>query len=253
MNKKLILGLAALAFASAALTQTTEAGSLSFSTESDTVVKNCPIQVDILIDTEWEEVNSLDLGIVLNDEFEINEVKTDEGVLRTYSQPNSMTAKLGDFKGKEILSMLASTTSPNWYNGAGKLLSLTITPKTNKLNLEFYMIPGNEGEDSNLMVKKGDKIVDVLSTVNNKNITTTEGECNVEALEKMELTEVETTVLSEEVEDTIADTTEINKDVIFDESQEVTLLQEYGLYIAVILIAIILILILITRKKKKNK
>jgi len=252
MNKKIVMGLWLLAISAISISQTTNAGSLSFYTETETAIKNCPMQVDILLDTEWEEVNSIDLGVILNDSFEVNEVKSDDWVLRAYSKPKSMTARMWNFEWKEVMSMLASTNSPNWYKGEWKLLSLTVTPKSDVMDLEFYMVKWNEWEDTNLMTKKWDKIVDILNSVWNKKIKVTEWECWVEPLEKINLSWTETTVLAEEVEDIVAENTEINKDVIFDESQKTNIIKEYWLYIAIVLVAIVLVFILVSKNKKKK-
>jgi len=251
-KNKLLAGFMVLTMMGIIGFQAVSAGTLSFATESDTVVKNCPVKVDIMIDTETEEVNSLDLGIVLNDTFEINDIDNSNGIMRTYSAPKTITARKGDFKDAEIMKILVSTSSPNGYIGKGKLLTLTITPKADNVDLQFYMIPGEEGEDSNLMVKKGDNIIDVLSTVDNITLTAIEGECTATKLEPMTFTEPETTVLAEEVVNIVEETTDVIKENIFDETQETNWLKENRLYVAIVIVAIILLLVVVSSKKKKK-
>jgi len=243
----------ALAMASAVALPIVNAGNLSFSSESDTLIKGCPVQIDLNIDTQWEEVNSVDLGIMMNDGFTFNSFDIDDGVFRTYSNPKQAVARKGDFKGRNYLRVLATTASPNGYNGEGKLSSITITPTADEITLEFYAIPGHDWDDTNLMVMGEDKVVkDVLKEAQSKTFKVVEGECLVSALEEINLEEVEFTVSAEEVEDLVIDTTDVNEENVFDKTQIKTWVEINWMYLSGAALLLIIIIIIASRKKRKK-
>jgi len=239
-----------LAFAS---TLAVNAGNLSFTSENDKLIKGCPAQIDIIIDTEWEEVNSVDLGIILNDGFTVNDFDTSEGVYRTYSQAKKMTAKEGDFNGKEFLSMLISTTSPNGYMGEGKLGTLTITPNTDEVTLSFYAVSDYDGQDTNLMVLEDGVSVDKLNKAESKTFKVIEGECTVTTLWEISLEEGEKSIKAEEVKEMIEDTTDVIETNVFDTNQEQTRIESNWLYVAIAIILVIILLVVILKPKKKKE
>ncbi|NOZ43646.1 MAG: hypothetical protein GXP45_00455 [bacterium] len=103
----------------------------------------------------------------------------------------------------------------------GKFGTLTITPHSDQINLEFYMVPGYEGEDSNLASNENGTMVDILDNVENKTIQTISGTCKLATLKTITLVDTEnTTVFADKAEFQFEDNTNINKENIFDKSQK---------------------------------
>lgn len=230
-----------------------QAGSLSFVSESESLTKDCPVKIDVMIDTEGEDVNSVDFALLKNDSFVLNEVDSTDGVFRTYTQPKEKVANEKDYKGQEFVSLLATTASPNGFNGEGKFLTLTVTPTADMADLQIYMIPGGNGEDSNLAVKKGDDVVDVLSSAEPMSYTVVEGECNVAALEAINFEDTEEPVVTAAVvEDVVEDTTDLNEANVFDETQEGSFLAQNWMYLAIAIVVVIIVLVVALKPKKKK-
>ncbi|NOZ43643.1 MAG: hypothetical protein GXP45_00440 [bacterium] len=55
-----------------------QAATLSFVSPSETLTKDCPVQIDVMINTEGKEVNSLDFVLVQNDSFVLNDIISNE-------------------------------------------------------------------------------------------------------------------------------------------------------------------------------
>lgn len=228
----------------------TQAATLSFVSPTETLTKDCPAQIDVMINTEGEEVNSADFVLVTNDTFVLNEINTTDGVFRTYTQPTATTAKEGDFKGKNVVRLVATTASANGFNGDGKFLSLTITPTTDNVNLELYAIDGFAGDDTNLAVVKDGKAKDALTKALPITYKVVEGSCTVAPLEALTLEKAATTVMAEKIENVVEDTTNLNEENIFDTTQDQNFFEANWLYIAIGVVVLIVIILAI--KPKKN-
>lgn len=254
MKTNKILGLGLLAAASALVLGSAQASTLTFTSEAETLTKDCPTTIDVMIDTEGEEINSLDFVLLTNDSFVLNDVKTDEGVFRTYTNPKKSVANQWEYEGRDTVRMIATSASRNGFNGDGKLLSLIVTPKTNNVKLELYAVEGYEGDDTNLvMLTEDGDAVDTLKAVEAANYSAIEGECTLATMEEISLEETEITVMAEEVEDIAEDTSKINEENVFDESQEKNFLQNNRVYLAIGLAIIIIILIAALKPKKDTK
>lgn len=243
----IVLGLAVSVMAG-----TTFAGKLAFS-GTDTMIKNCPTTIDIYVDTQGEEIGTAGVNIVLDDSFVVNRFESNEGVYRSYTSPKILTARKGSFEGKEFLRLLGTTSSPNGYQGEGVFGTITVTPTADKVNLDFYMIPDYDGEDSNLALDTDGDITDALTEVENKVFNVVDGECNVAALGEIEIEEPEASVFAEETEAKIEETLEINEENIFDMSQETNRLKKNMMYVAIAAAALILVIIIIVVARKKRK
>jgi len=254
MKNNKIIGLGLLALTGGLVLGQANASTLSFASTAETLTKDCPTTIDVMIDTEWEEINSLDFVLLPNDSYTLNEIKTDEGVFRTYTNPKESTANQGTSKGEKTIRMIATTASANGFNWDGKLLSLVITPTSDEVNLELYAEEGYEGDDTNLiMVTEDNKAVDTLKSVTPAKYSTTEGECTLTTMEEITLEEPEVSVVAGEVENIVEDTTAINEENIFDETQEKNFLQENWRYLAGGLAIIVIILAIALKPKKTNK
>ncbi len=235
------------------LWQLVNAWTISIVPEASTITKDCPVKVDVMMDTQWDEVNSVDFAILANDTYEINEVNTkDNVVFRTYWAIKSAIAREWKFKWKKVFRLVATSASKKWYKWTWKLLTLTVTPKTDKLDLEIYMVKNSAWDDTNMAIVKDWKASDVLSDVKNLNVITTEWQCTVSKLAPLTLEEPKTTVLSEKVKEVSQETTEVNKENTFDTMQKMELLKEKWLYILIIIVAIVLLWVLFSKKKSKK-
>jgi len=231
----------------------TNAATLSFS-GADTLIKNCPSQIDIMIDTQQEEINSAGVNFFANDSYILNKVETNEGVFRSYANPKKLTARSKTFAGQEYRRILGTTSSRNGFKGNGIYASLIITPKSDTLILNFYAIPGSEWEDTNLVKVINGTTNDTLTEANSKTFTISKEECTVASLEELITTEPKPTVDTIEIEQVIEKTTETNIKNIFDRSQETNRLKKNRLYALIGLTVVILLILLVSSfKKKKNE
>jgi len=207
-----------------------------------------------MINTEGEEINSLDFVLLPNESYILNEVKSEDGVFRTYTNPKGAIASHEDYKGKKTIRMIATTASRNGFNGDGKLLSLVITPKTDEVNLELYAVPGYEGDDTNLveLTEDGDAI-DTLNRTMPANYPATEGTCALAQMPEITLATTDIGVVAEEIENIVEDTTILNEENVFDKDQEKNFLENNWIYLAGGLAIIIVALVLAMKPKKKPK
>lgn len=251
MNKNRIASL--LISASLLVIGTTFAGTLSFQT-SGNIIKNCPTQIDIIIDTQDKEINTAWINIFLNDSFIINEYSAQWGVFRAYPGPKTHKASEEGFKEKEFIRFIGTSSSKEWFKGEGKFSTITITPTSDILDLEFYMIPEFEGEDSDLAYITEDwQVKDALTAVENKIIQTKKGECIIGKLEELKIEKDTNTITTIELLNIVEKDTEILEENIFDTSQETNRLKRNKINLIVaIWLLLIIITILTTRKKKKQ-
>jgi len=229
------------------------AGRLYFQTP-DEVIQNCPTKINIIMDTQGEDVNSAGINVLLNDSFVINKFDISSGVFRSYAKPKELTATKKEFKWLEFLRLLWTTSSPNGYQGKWIFATLTITPTSDQLNLEFYNIPWYDGEDSNLaVIQKNNNIIDVLKATPKQQINTVQKECTITKLKKLDLKSIDTNINTEYVIDTIEDSIKVINKNVFDSSQEKNRIKRNFLPISILLLIIIIISITLLTKKKEQK
>lgn len=230
------------------------AAKLTFSW-TDTMIKNCPTQVDVYLDTQGKEIGTAGVNIMLNkDEFTVNKFDTSEGVFRNYPAPKVLKARKGDFQWKNFLRLIGTTSSPNGFIWTGSFGTLTITPLGDKLTLEFYMIPWYDGEDSNLALRIDNNVKDILTEVENKTINVIEWDCPVKQLPEIKIIDTDTSVFAEDTKYIIEDNSDLNKENIFDVKQETNRFKKNINYIAIsIAILVIVLVVLLSRKKKEKK
>jgi len=232
----------------------TNAGKLYFTSDSDTLIKNCPTEVKIMIDTEGDEVNSAGVNVILNDTFTVNKFSEEGGVFRDYVKARYYDAKKGEYKGQKFLNVVGTTSSANGFNGEGTFGTYTITAgNVDEVELGFYMIEDFNGEDSNLVMITDDGNKDVLTSAETKIFKVVEGECTVEAMPELTEEDITTTVNAEDVEEKVEDIIDVIDENVFDASQETTRLQTNWIYVAIALVALILILLIATKSKKDKK
>jgi len=222
---------------------------------SDTMIKGCPSQIDIYLDTSNKEVWTAGIDIFLDQKnFNINEFDSRQWVFRTYSKAKLFQARKWNYKWKDFIRILWTTSSSKGFKGLGKFGTLTITPHSDQINLEFYMVPGYEGEDSNLASNENGTMVDILDNVENKTIQTISGTCKLATLKTITLVDTEnTTVFADKAEFQFEDNTNINKENIFDKSQKDNRFKRNINYLAIFTWLLLIIFIIISSKKSTKK
>jgi len=216
---------------------------------NEEVVKNCPTEIEIRIDTEDKEVNSAWVNLILNDNFIVNNVDSKIWVLRSYATPKKLKARIWEFENKEYLRLLWTTNSPNNFEWKWIFSKITITPK-NDFTLEFYAIPWYEWEDSNLSTKDNWKVIDILWSVENKKFNIVDWECKYESLEEIKFEEPKTLISTEEITTKTEKSITTNKENIFDRSQETNFFKKNRVYLIIWTIIIFLVSLLLKKKKK---
>jgi len=253
MNKSRIFTI--IPILSILLIWTSMAGEISFQWPNQ-LIKNCPAEITIMMDTNWEEINTAWINILLDDSFTINQYNITEWVLRTYVNAKKMTARKGEYKWKDFLRLLWTSSSSKWFKWKWIFAKLMITPKSDTVNLDFYMIDWYDGEDSNLTSNIDWKITDILNTTNSLKIPVVEWECTIWALDEIDLNETNTTwLLISEVMESTEENIQVIKENIFDISQETNRFKRNLIYIAIVFAAIIIItlILILTKKTKKTK
>lgn len=253
MNKtKMFISTLLIAMTSILFIGTSNAASISL-VQSGQAIKDCPMQVKIMIDTEGKEINSAGINIFLSDEFIINKFNAEQGIFREYIPAKKLKSQSSDYANKEYLRLIASSSSQNWYKGEGEFWILTITPKTNTLNLELYMVPWSEWEDSSLVIINDDNTAnDILSKTNNLNISVIEWECNINQLTEIDLTQTETSIIAENVQQEVEEKISINTENVFDRNQETNRLKKNRIYLIIATVILVLFIFLLKPKKKKK-
>ncbi len=152
------------------------------------------------------------------------------------------------------MKFMGTTSSAKGYKGEGKFGSVTITSNSDSVDLNLYMVEDYAGDDSNLFVLNEEGTSkDVLTSVKNISLKVIDGECPVEALGEIDLSEPQAeTVSAVAVEDVMDESVEVIEENVFDKSQENNILKKYRLY-GVIVIAIILLIVVLSSLKKKKK
>ncbi len=218
---------------------------------ADTIIQNCPTNIDIYLDTQWEEIWTAWVNVILNnDEFIINKFESENWVFRLYPAPKILTARKIDFKWQKFLRLIGTTSSAKGFVWTGLFGTLTITANKDKVKLAFYMIPGYDGEDSNLALNNNGKIKDVLTEIENKTLTVIPWNCNVEQLEPIKIENIKPSIFAEDTQYQIEDTVKINKANIFDAQQADTRFKKNINYITIIVALMVIVLIIKLSHKK---
>lgn len=216
------------------------AATLSFVAPSDTLVEGCPTPIDIMVDTQDAEANSVDLVLNLhNDQFAYNNFNVDQWIFSTYTKPSIIDGN--------HLHILWTTASPSSYKGIGKFWTLTITPKWTVLDLSFFMKPDFAGADSNVFDSSAK---DVLTEVQNKTFTVVKGTCPVAAQAAQEpqpLKAPDLAVNQQQLPAALEKATLKNEGVVLPTSVEIPL---YAIYIGIAVLLLVLIALILFRQKK---
>lgn len=240
MTKTKIVALSALALVS--FVSVSMAGNLSFVSSTDTLIKNCPNTIDIMMNTEGAETTVIEAVVSLNDQYDFNGFDATQGVLKTYTNPKKLTN--GNY-----MKVLGTTASTAGFKGEGKFGTLTITPRADTVNLELFMKPKFNGADSNMFLADGS---DALTSVGNKTFKALEGTCPVAPQVPADLQtsdDLPKTITTSDLGDILKEVTSKNEGIILPTTVKVPM---YLIYIGIGLILAILVAVLM-KKKNTNK
>lgn len=161
-----------------------------FSTNKNYLTENCPVKIDVMLDTQWQMTTAMDLRIFLDpSNFSFNDFDGNWWLFKVYTLPVMSTIVDWRFAGKNVAYSLLSTMSRWWVLGSGKIWTLTITPVTwaQNVKLDFYMIPNNDIEDTSVIVVSWSSAIDVLSVANWLNLPVKQGMCDEDIVNMLQL------------------------------------------------------------------
>lgn len=164
------------------LIQTASAAKMSFVSPTDTMIAWCPNPVDIMLDTNGVETTAIDVRIIQEDNFVINDFNGEWWLFRSYTIPRLTTIAWWPLVGKKTIYILGSTFSRQGIKNKGKVWTVMVTPdkNTQRVNLNFYMIPNIDTDDSNVAVFGPDGVYDALTNVENKSFTVVSWTCAID-------------------------------------------------------------------------
>jgi len=141
------------------------ATSLSLSTEQNYFVKDCPIDVKIIIDTKRKRINTVDIKLIQSG-FEIIKFTPNLSVFPFATKPK-LSRALHITPAQKAYYIMLSTNSANTFQGKSTLWTITIIPtQSRSLSLDFYMKPGYKWDDSNAYSYYENKVQDTLNKAN---------------------------------------------------------------------------------------
>jgi len=129
-------------------------------------ISECPFELDIMMDTEWVESNTVWVSFYIDDTvFALNNLVTENWMFPAYTSFVRSKAWHGDKKWKETISFMWTTAKKSGVKWKWKLATIKVTPLlwVNSMDFEFYAIPWFSADDSNINYLLEDKIADALT------------------------------------------------------------------------------------------
>jgi len=227
---------------------TTFAGKVWLEPSEWQFVSKCPFEVNIMVDTQWVESNTIWVVFYIDDSvFALNELDTQWAIFPAYTSFVRGKAWHGDKKWMPTISIMGTTAQKNWFKWEWKYATLKILPLvwTKSLDLQFYAIPGFSADDSNINYTSWNSVLDALTQAIGGKYTFVDWECP----------NYETPVIIPEDEQVILRTN--NKGIFFLHQMPLFSMIGRALinninYIVIVLL-ILFILFVLLRKKKNNK
>jgi len=154
-----------------------------FSIPTTYVVENCPTRIDVILDTAWYMTTAMDLRILLNpSSFVFNDFDWTDWLFKIYTLPIVSPVSYWEYRWHNTVYSLLSTMSRWWVVGSGKIWTITITPVTwaKYLDLQFYMIPNNDVDDTSVIVVSWSTTYDILVKADSLFLPVVQGVCDDE-------------------------------------------------------------------------
>lgn len=158
------------------------AASLQLFPATWTFVKNCPFDVNIILDTEWVAVQTSEIQLINTDDFLLG-FSSKDSLFPMYSDLKQSKIRNWSFFGKSAWYILWTTLWWWYVLWSGKFGTITIVPLSwqDTLALDFYMIPGVIADDSNVLSSQDNQsIKDVLTIASWWTYTFIDGTCPVD-------------------------------------------------------------------------
>lgn len=131
---------------------------------SGTMLYWCPFDIDIIVDTQDIESNSIGVKLFNSPNHKIVGFEHKDSIFGSYVWPKDGFARHKFFLGMKTTYIMWTSGSPVWFKGKGKFGTIQVEALSgDKLELKFYMIPNYDGDDSNIPYMKDNKIIDALS------------------------------------------------------------------------------------------
>lgn len=129
------------------------------------LISQCSNNIDIMIDTEWVETNTVGVSFYIDDTvFALNELDTVGWIFPAYTSFVRGNAWHGEKKWQQTISFMWTTAKKEWFKWKWKLATLKVIPLlwVNSFDIEFYAIPEFSADDSNVNYTLDGEIYDAL-------------------------------------------------------------------------------------------
>lgn len=164
------------------------------------LIANCPNTIQIMLDTENMTTNTVDVKLVDNGDFIINSISDRWAIFGSYTKSMHSKIRQWDNKWKNAIYMLGTNPWIGRFNWDGIFANIDIIPqikwkvggetggetelekkrrKKKKITIDFYMIPNQNWDDSNVSIIQWDKIIDTLDKARWGEYSVVEGECPI--------------------------------------------------------------------------
>jgi len=164
----------------------TQASRFYFEEPKSQVNSNCPFELTIGIENEEHQTTATNLAIVLDtSKFTVNYFDWENGVFNNYTTPIRAIASHGKYKNKQIMHIMWTNSNNQWFRGKWVFGTLTITPLAgvDDLEIEFYMLPWEDADDSNITYFSGGQMYESLTEAKSIVIPVKKGACTIQQWE----------------------------------------------------------------------
>lgn len=213
------------------------------------LISQCPNSVDIMIDTESVETNTVGISFYMDDtSFALNELDTVWWVFPAYTSFVRWKAWHWDNKWQQTISFMWTTAKKDWFKWKWKISTLNIIPLlwVKSLDIEFYAIPEFSADDSNVNYAIDWEIYDALKEA-------IWGKYNIISWECPQYNSP--IIISED--DQVVLTTQTKKKFFFHQmpflEKIVKILINNITYISIIILVLLILFFILKKNKKQDK
>lgn len=141
--------------------------------------QNCTFRLDIMLDTQWEEITTAWIAIIDNDWYQILNFDYSGWIFASYTSLVKWYSKQKEFLWKEYSYMMWTNAGSTKFKWVWKFSSVIIKPDNwaKEVLIKFYAIKSFWGDDSNIIIYTGWKSVDILNSFKHWNYKLLKGEC----------------------------------------------------------------------------
>ena len=153
-------------FAFGLLIASVNAGKVRLEPAVGEFISECPFEVDIMMDTEGVESNTVWISFFIDDTiFALSDLITDGWMFPAYTSFVRWMAWHGDRKKQETISFMWTTAKKDGVKWKWKLATLKITSLlwVKSMDFDFYAIPWFSADDSNINYLLDGQIADALT------------------------------------------------------------------------------------------